>query len=315
MNFSATQVSFNKAELRALLAHASTDLTRAALASIFFNAAQCAAVATDGHRIAVCEADGEKASWDYLVPRECAETALRVTKGETFILTPASADIGVFDKANRRIATIPATQPTGATFPPYQQIMREPSARGVAQGINVDYLASAKLIADAVPAATRGAVFHPGPDAQDPVILKIHTWTLLIMPRTDTEKHAGKSRIARDVLADAAALATVSSGIVTAAPQVPSAAITLAERVTAPLATLAPQKGKRGPAIVLHTTPVNAVTLGSDAPLALPPKKSREREWREAHATVADTPADKLRAWVKDAAPIDAPPRSAPPWG
>ena len=318
MIFSAGSVSFTKAQLKALVAHSNTDATRPHVNAVYFNAAEGAAVSTDGHRMAVCEGEG-RAPWTYLVPREAAETALRAKGAETFILSTASSDITAHDKSNRKIATIPAEQPKNGegkpvAFPPYRQVMGTPSERGVSQGFNAAYLAGLKIVAEAVPSSARtyGVVFHPGPGSLDPAIVKVGPWTVVLMPMRLGAEDSGKAAPKVETVG-----AIVLASSVPASPEVPAAALVLADRVTAPLAPVTRGRGKRAPAIVLRTTPVNAASLGSDlAPVALlAARKSRVRQYRETFGTTAtDYRAEAVQAWIDDAPSEDFRSDRAP-WG
>lgn len=319
MIFSAGSVSFTKAQLKALVAHSSTDVTRPHVCAVYFNAAEGAAVSTDGRRMAVCEGEG-RAPWTYLVPREAAETALRAKGAETFILNVATFDVCAFDKSNRKIAAIPAEQPKNGegkplAFPPYRQVMGTPSERGVSQGFNARYLADVRLVAEAVPSSARtyGVVFHPGPGSLDPAIVKVGPWTVVLMPMRLGDEDKGKSAPKVETVG---AIVLACGG--PASPEVPAAAIVLADRVTAPLAPATRGRGKRAPAIVLRPTPVNAASLGSDlAPVALlAARKSRVRQYRETFGTTADDyRADVVQAWIDDAPAEDAAPADRAPWG
>ena len=318
MIFSAGSVSFTKAQLKALVAHSNTDATRPHVNAVYFNAAEGAAVSTDGHRMAVCEGEG-RAPWTYLVPREAAETALRAKGAETFILSTASSDITAHDKSNRKIATIPAEQPKNGegkpvAFPPYRQVMGTPSERGVSQGFNAAYLAGLKIVAEAVPSSARtyGVVFHPGPGSLDPAIVKVGPWTVVLMPMRLGAEDSGKAAPKVETVG-----AIVLASSVPASPEVPAAALVLADRVTAPLAPVTRGRGKPGPVIVLQTTPVNASSLGSDiAPVALlAARKSRVRQYRETFGTTAtDYRAEAVQAWIDDAPSEDFRSDRAP-WG
>ena len=57
MIFTRSDVSFSKADLVALLAHASKDETRAHLAAVHFDANTGRAFASDGHRMAIRKGD------------------------------------------------------------------------------------------------------------------------------------------------------------------------------------------------------------------------------------------------------------------
>lgn len=296
MIFSAGSVSFTKAQLKALVAHSSTDVTRPHVCAVYFNAAEGAAVSTDGRRMAVCEGEG-RAPWTYLVPREAAETAMRIKGAETFILNPVSQDLAAFDKVSHKIATIPATAPTGATFPPYQHVTSAPATSHARQGFNARYLADIRLVTDAVTDSAGRVRFYPAEGELDPAQFRVGRWTVYLMPmRLDpteeaavTGKAKGKRGKASQPVQDA-----------------PSGAIVLAGGPVSIASVETPQNAKGATSvIVLDTRPVNAQSLGSDlAPIALlaARNKSREREYREIFASTAETPRDVLAAWVEDAA-------------
>lgn len=299
MIFAPTTVSLTKAELRALVTHSSTDETRPRVNAILFNATERCAVATDGHRLAICEADGDAAPWSYLMPRAAAETALRAPKAEVYILNTVSQDLTAFDKQNRKIGTFDARK-VDAQFSPYRQVLGTPSDRGVSQGFNAAYLADVALVTAAAPESGRmnGVVFHPGAGELDPAHFTSGRWTVVLMPmRCDTSVPKRKAP--------------------QAAPEAPSAAIVLATRATSVEAMPAPQDAKGADVVRIVTAPVNASSLGSDlAPVALlAARKSKARAWREAYASTADhqDPAT-LRAWVDDAPAVDVSLDRAP-WG
>lgn len=309
MIFSAGSVSFTKAQLKALIAHSSTDIARPHVNAVHFDARTLRAVSTDGHRLAILDGEGVKGEWSYLMPRESGETALRAKGAETFILDTVRGDVCAFDKANRKVGTFEAAQPKHAdtkdekgnvvpgtvfAFPPYQQVATAPTVGGERrrQGFNAGYLSDVALVAAAAAnPRTLGVTFYPGEGELDPGIFVAGKWTVYIMPMRTGDESTPKSKRGK-----------ASQPVQDA----PSAAIVLAGGPVDVATVETPQNAKGAPSvIVLDTRPVNAASLGSDlAPIALlaARKASREREWRETFAITAETPRDVLAAWVEDAA-------------
>lgn len=321
MIFSAKSVSITKPELRALVAHSSADTTHPHVNAVFFDAADLRAAATDGHRLAILTGDGDKGAWTYLLPRDAAETALRAKGAETFILSAVSCDVVAFNKDNRKVGTFEAAQPkrpdttdkAGAVvpgkvldFPPYQQTAFTPADGGnrTRQGFDAGYLADVALAATAANSPNLGVVFYPGGSELDPGVFTVGGWVIYVMPM----------RLGNDVSATAPKPVKGQR----AAQDAPSGAIVLAGGPVVLAAPEASQNGKPAAVIVLHTTPVNAASLGSDlAPVALlAARKSRVRQYRETFGTTADDyRADVVQAWI-DAAPAeDAAPVDRCPWG
>lgn len=308
MIFSQNTVSLSKSQLRAIVTHSSGDTTRPHVNAVYFDATTLRAVATDGHRLAICEGDGVKGTWTYLMPREAAETALRAKGAETFILDTVRGDVCAFDKANRKVGTFEAAQPKHAdtkdekgnvvpgtvfAFPPYQQVATAPTVGGDRrrQGFNAGYLADVALVATAAGSPLLGVMFYPGEGELDAGIFVTGKWTVYIMPMRTGDESTPKSKRGKASQP---------------AQDAPSAAIVLAGGPVDVATVKTPQNAKGAPSvIVLDTRPVNAASLGSDlAPIALlaARKASREREWRETFAITAETPREVLAAWVEDAA-------------
>ena len=308
MIFSAGSVSFTKAQLKALIAHSSTDIARPHVNAVHFDARTLRAVSTDGHRLAILDGEGVKGEWSYLMPRESGETALRAKGAETFILDTVRGDVCAFDKANRKVGTFEAAQPKHAdtkdekgnvvpgtvfAFPPYQQVATAPTVGGDRrrQGFNAGYLADVALVATAAGSPLLGVMFYPGEGELDAGIFVTGKWTVYIMPMRTGDESTPKSKRGKASQP---------------AQDAPSAAIVLAGGPVDVATVETPQNANGAPSvIVLDTRPVNAASLGSDlAPIALlaARKASREREWRETFAITAETPRDVLAAWVEDAA-------------
>ena len=287
MIFTRSDVSFSKADLVALLAHASKDETRAHLAAVHFDGYTGRAFAADGHRMAIRKGDGE-APWCYVVGRAALEAAAKTPKAAVYILHPSTGDIVAMSKANAKLATIQAphvTDAKGARVPvlPVDQIVGAPASSHVRQMVNPRYLADLVYVADAAGETMVRA--YPAADEGDPMQYHVGPWIVEIMPgRLDAfpTEHA----------ADKAALAAYSNA----------------------------KKAKPSTAIVLASAPtpiVNAPSLGPDKAPQVSSQKSDRRQWREAYAsTVEDQNVDVVRAWVDsadDVRPTNATDR--PPWG
>ena len=291
MIFTRSDVSFSKADLVALLAHASKDETRAHLAAVHFDGYTGRAFAADGHRMAIRKGDGE-APWCYVVGRAALEAAAKTPKAAVYILHPSTGDIVAMSKATAKLATIQAphvTDAKGARVPvlPVDQIVGAPASSHVRQMVNPRYLADLVYVADAAGETMVRA--YPAADEHDPMQYHVGPWIVTIMPgRLDAfpTEHA----------ADKAALAAYNA----AKKAKPSTASVLA---SAPMSET-PEPPK-----------VNATPLGSDITA---PRKTGTREWRENYASTADHVDPKvLRAWVESSDEDDARRGHGdrPPWG
>lgn len=175
------EIEISKAEARALLKHASTDVTRKHLASVHFALnGKATAVATDGHRLARCEVDASGGfEWTALVPRDALESAAKMASPKVPIrVKPKCLAVGD--------ATV-AYDENDLKFPPYEQVIPAPSDKpepGVA--VNTAYLASLDLVGRACESRSVAARIYPA-GALDPVRFDVGTggeypWTVVIMP-------------------------------------------------------------------------------------------------------------------------------------
>lgn len=287
MIFDRTSVSFSKADLVALLAHASKDVT-CSRAAVYFDANTGRAFATDGHRLAIRKGDGQ-APWYYVASRTALEAAAKTPKAVTFILSPSNGDIVAMSKSSAKLATIQAPHVTDSKnnrvpLLPVDQVVGAPASSHVRQMVNPRYLADLVHVADAAGETMVRA--YPAADERDPAQFHVGPWIVTIMPgRLDAcpaERDADKATIA--AYADA-------------------------------------KKAKASTAIVLASAPaptVNAPSLGSDvvhvAPQVL--AKSKRRQWRETYASTADhVSAEDVNAWVDSADDGSSKTSDRPPWG
>ncbi len=153
-----TNWHFSRAELVALLAHASTDATRFGMCGIGLDVASGAATATDGHRAA--KVWGERVNYDsavvptqtLVVDRQTIEAAVKVAKrDEEITITTRKEDEPVTVKIGDRVT---ATHLVNASHPPVDQILPKYEAKshkGVVTGINSAYLADLDLVTYACP--------------------------------------------------------------------------------------------------------------------------------------------------------------------
>lgn len=207
MIFSQNAVELSKAEVRALLAHASTDTTRPHLNAVYFDGRDTVAMATDGHRGLVAKGTGEAGQWHTLVPYEALKNAsagkaatLRVT------VTGMAGSIVALDKKGAPIATVAYEWPyrestyKGVTtrehgeFPPLKTVMPRGEKTGSLTGVNAEYLAGVALVQDAAREASDarcvGAIVLPPSDALGPLKFIVGAWTVTIMPMRIGEEAA-----------------------------------------------------------------------------------------------------------------------------
>lgn len=157
-----TNWHFTRAELRALLAHASTDTTRIGMCAIGLDVVKGAATATDGHRAA--KVWGERVNYDsavvpdrvLIVDRTAVEWAVKLAKrDDQVIMTTRRTDDPVTITVGIHIST---HHLINASHPPVDQVIPQHEIKGhtgVAAGINAGYLADLALISDACPPIVR----------------------------------------------------------------------------------------------------------------------------------------------------------------
>jgi hypothetical protein len=177
-------IEITKAEIKAILEHASTDATRPHLAGALFQLnGHAIAVSTDGHRLARCKVPAAgQAAWECVVPRAALERAAKTASVKDMIsVRPGKLSIG--DVA------VPFEQNPDVKFPPYEQVIpRERPEKchgGVA--VNPAYLASLHVIGKSLNERTTHARVFPGDGDLDPVVFEIgsggdYPWTVVVMP-------------------------------------------------------------------------------------------------------------------------------------
>lgn len=179
-------LTFTRAELRALLAHASTDETRLHLCALHYEPGSCPprVFATDGHRLLVGACQGPDRVGDPLpstsLPRDTLENAIRLARGASAIIVvtlgppenarrndgdprqlaaPGHASVQVYASEGDRMAE----HPIGGFFcklpdvqaPPIDHIMsqsepdRSYGERSPFVAFNPSYLADLKLVLSA----------------------------------------------------------------------------------------------------------------------------------------------------------------------
>ena len=200
MRITDTGAEITKLEARALLAHASKDETREHLASIHVDPARGAVVATDGHRLALCNGAEPSACFAFSVPREAIERAQKASKPASMVrLTLRSdgrVDVAVDLPNSTLTETIAATEANdGRQFPPYQQIVPDRSAvqpATTALGFNAKYFGDMALCAVAAGLDKTTGVQFLGSVPQDknpelaPMLFTSTgpegTWSIVVMP-------------------------------------------------------------------------------------------------------------------------------------
>ncbi|HEY5639757.1 MAG TPA: hypothetical protein VIY27_12510 [Myxococcota bacterium] len=177
-------IEITKAEVKALLEHASKDPTRKHLCGALFKLnGNATAVTTDGHRLARCEVSAAgQSAWECLVPREALERAVKNAGAkDTISVRPGKLTIG--DVA------VPFNEDPDVKFPPYEQVIpRERPEKchgGVA--LNPAYLASLHVIGKSIGERTTNARVFPGDGDLDPVVFEVgahgdYPWTVVVMP-------------------------------------------------------------------------------------------------------------------------------------
>jgi DNA polymerase III sliding clamp (beta) subunit (PCNA family) len=177
-------IEVTKAEIKAILEHASKDETRPHLSAALFKLnGKATAVATDGHRLARCEVSAAGQSvWECLVPRDALERAAKnASAKDTVSVRPGRLTIG--DVA------VPFAENPEVKFPPYEQVIPrdrpEKGHGGVA--LNTAYLASLNVIGKAIDGRTPSARVFAGDGDLDPVVFEVgaggdYPWTVVVMP-------------------------------------------------------------------------------------------------------------------------------------
>lgn len=189
MKFSCQSVTLSKIEARALLAHASKDLTHSRMSSVFFDARDLVAMATDGHRGVIAKGTGDVSEWRTLVPREALEAALVARVATLTITTDEEGLTGTIEALDKRGAQVKAesfTWPDGATFPSLKLNFRRAELNGTMAGLDARYLASLALVQSAAEETSdddqRVICCPPESDDGYPFKFIVGAWTVIIMP-------------------------------------------------------------------------------------------------------------------------------------
>lgn len=209
MKTTETSIILVKAEIKALLAHASTDITRAHLNGVRIQVQDgvLSLVATDGHRLVVARQAAELPDIGLTVPSTGLKSGLGMLrrKSDTLRIEPLDdGDVlleGFDPKEGASLGRI-IVKATDLAFPPWQQVVPRHTGEGqdgegsVTQIVNLrpKYLADLVLIERALKDAGGPAEdMHvlPGFGDLDPTVFiaGIDTeWTVVIMPRRQYPK-------------------------------------------------------------------------------------------------------------------------------
>lgn len=221
MELQANTLELTKAELRALLAHASTDEARPHLCSIVVEPGACPprAWACDGHRAAVCAAQcrdtvGSVERTAIVVPRAPLDQAIRLAgpsgrtirlrigpradapdQGPTTLGAPAGViSIEVIDgQTGASTGAAFWTTRTDAIPPPIDDVMPDPDPtpgpRAAFVHLEPSYLADLRHVvaaaeSDPHPHATLSGIrVYSATGEKDPMSFTAGAWTCIIMPR------------------------------------------------------------------------------------------------------------------------------------
>jgi len=219
--------ALTRAELVALMTHASSDITRAHVNSVCFDVGRGRVVATDGHRLAVClarEAPGPRPDVSYLISLDDCKAAVRSAKQKVHTICfdllkrPEKKDdvcgveIRIVDTSMYPDPFDPSfpdalqvrmrPRPVNAQFPPIDQVLRKLPHKGQPAtswyAVNASYLADLAVVVKAGACNDRcGGVqmFLPEPDDELGPMLACAKgddcdWTVLIMPMRDIDPRA-----------------------------------------------------------------------------------------------------------------------------
>lgn len=215
-----------RAELLALMTHASSDETRAHLHSVCFDVGRGRIVTTDGHRLSVCQARaqiGPQPALTYLISLADCKAIVRVAKQKVHTIcfdvvkrpdpdkegSVCSVEVRIVDTS---IYTDPdgegfpedlivrmKPRPVSAQFPPVDQVLRPLPHKGQAATgwycVNASYLADIAVVVKAGSCNDRtGGVqlFLPEPsDVLGPMLATVKgddcDWTVLLMPMREID--------------------------------------------------------------------------------------------------------------------------------
>ncbi len=184
-----THFCFTKAEVTALLAHASADEMRPLVYSVGLFPSKGVAVATDGHRLAALASyDGEvcEEGADYIVPRFPLATAAKACPSKG-IIAIHNGQITVYEDASTlplpgmELAALQFHGPTDP-YPPWESLvpsMHKPNPVA-AIGFNAEYVASLAVVAKACENAE--CVLYVPEGVLDPTLFVMGEWRVIIMP-------------------------------------------------------------------------------------------------------------------------------------
>lgn len=177
MKVTAKSVFLSRAELRAILAFASTDETRVNLHAVLFDVAQRTLVATDGHRMATVtadavapgDADGEDPPVDaekIVVPRSFLDSVVKGSTGKGRIVISWGADGALTatmqDRHDKPIGVTLTGKRSDQAFPPYRAVMPSQLDAGSHTGdFNARYLDDLALLASAGAVSLSVSLFAP----------------------------------------------------------------------------------------------------------------------------------------------------------
>jgi len=219
--------ALTRAELVALMTHASSDCTRAHVNAVLFDVGRGRVVATDGHRLAVCEArgaPGPRPDVSYLISLDDCKAAVRSAKQKVHTICfdivrrpEKKDDVGTVEIRIVDTSIYPdpfdpsfpdalqvrmRPRPVNAQFPPVDQVLRKLPHKGQPAtsfyAVNAAYLADLSVVVKAGDNDRCGgvALFLPEPsDELGPMLARVRghdcEWTVLIMPmRADDPREA-----------------------------------------------------------------------------------------------------------------------------
>ena len=197
-----TTWKFTKAELIALLAHASTEPMRESLYGLVLEASLGRAFATDGHRLAMVTAGARLASQDAtktraIIPTDVLAQVVKLAgKKDIVRITPncttVKVEVSCVDRWQNETPGPSFTGPLGAAdnCPPVDEVLPAYAQNhtGTVAGINTAYLADLELVARASSEhRLAGVMLYPPSDPTSPFKAECNAidgtrWVVAIMP-------------------------------------------------------------------------------------------------------------------------------------
>lgn len=195
MKIENSQAILTKQDARALVAHASTDVTRMQMNAVCVDWAHGACAATDGHRLARVNGQPPIDRAETLIPRDVLERAAKsCPRGGSIVIEPAGngATVTVVDGGHQPISVAHVPEVHGK-FPPYMQALPEADREPAPYvGANSGYLADLELVCEAALAADplndkgkrrqRPGITLGFGGSLDPIRCTVGEWTIAIMP-------------------------------------------------------------------------------------------------------------------------------------